>query len=412
MRPWRDQDELRQMPVYTLPFSELPGEWPDTTAMNPVRRFLWERTHRRSQREMLKDGSSSPLARLATLFFRRAIEEGWPAFQVLLRERRPGDSPGEPPDIDAMYGALESTGQKMTPELRKVCIGLCTHVTEVRAVAQGGETRVVYGVGGALIFEGMTEGIVGLALDGEFVLRPADDGREVRVHLEMLTGNQQGLEIRLSQGDARVLPFTTCHDITVILGVENPTYPGDTPFSRTAPEAGSEANHLEMGTHNGTHLDSPAHFFPRAARLDDFPIGHFIRPAQVVETTDPLAVTVADLADVRLDAGEAVLFKTRNSREGLITSGEWTEGFVPVSREAAQWCVEHEVPLVGHDYITVDPYGDREAPAHHTLLGNGITILEGVNLRDVPPGRYLLVCLPLRMPGAEGSPCRAVLLSP
>lgn len=214
-----------------------------------------------------------------------------------------------------------------------------------------------------------------------------------------------------------MLPFAKLYDITAVLGVENPTYPGDTAFSRTAPHAApeadpavTEANQITMGTHNGTHLDSPAHFYPHSTHLDGFPVSHFIRPARVVEITDPEAVRAAELAGVALEQGEAVLFRTRNSREGLVTNGEFTESFVPVARDAAQWCVDRDVPLVGHDYITVDPYGDREAPAHHLLLGNGIVVLEGVNLRDVPPGRYTLVCLPLSMRGAEGSPCRAVLL--
>ncbi len=214
-----------------------------------------------------------------------------------------------------------------------------------------------------------------------------------------------------------MLSFTKAYDITIVLGVQNPTYPGDTPFARTAPHAApgadpevTEANQITMGTHNGTHLDSPAHFFPHSAHLDDFPVSHFIRPALVVEISDPEAVRASELVDVELDEGEAILFRTRNSREGLVTSGVFTESFVPIARDAAQWCVDHGVSLVGHDYITVDPYGDGEAPAHRLLLGNGVVILEGVNLWDVPAGRYTLICLPLSMQGAEGSPCRAVLL--
>jgi arylformamidase len=214
-----------------------------------------------------------------------------------------------------------------------------------------------------------------------------------------------------------VLPFTVCHDITAVLGVENPTYPGDTPFSRVAPHAapdadpeGTEANQITMGTHNGTHLDSPAHFFPRATHLDDFPVSHFIRPARVVEITDPEAVRAAALEALALEPGEAVLFRTRNSRDGLVTSGQFSADFVYIAADAARWCVDRGVPLVGHDYVTVDPYGDSEAPAHHLLLGNGIVVLEGANLQGVAAGSYTLVCLPLSMRGAEGSPCRAVLL--
>ena len=207
-----------------------------------------------------------------------------------------------------------------------------------------------------------------------------------------------------------MLTYSLCHDITLILGVEDPTYPGDTGFSRTLGAHGNEANHLVMGTHNGTHLDSPAHFVPGAKRLDDFPPDYFVRPVRVVETWGREWVTADDLAGVSLAAGEGLLLKTANSREGIVTCGQFREDFVAIAPDAAQWCVAHGVPLVGHDYTTVDHYGNREAPAHNLLLTNGIPLLEGANLAAVAPGQYTLLCLPLRIPGAEGAPCRALLV--
>lgn len=212
-------------------------------------------------------------------------------------------------------------------------------------------------------------------------------------------------------------PFTVCHDITLLLGAEAPIYPGDTVFTRSKPDAPPDHDpevveyaHIVMGAHNGTHLDSPAHFFPREKHLADYPISYFLRPARVVEIEDPRLVTVAELVEVTLEPDEAILFKTENSRQGLISCGQFREDFVAISAEAAQWCVDHAVPLVGHDYITVDPYHSYEAPAHNCLLGHGIPLLEGVNLRNVAPGQYTLLCLPLKILGAEGAPARAVLV--
>jgi arylformamidase len=56
--------------------------------------------------------------------------------------------------------------------------------------------------------------------------------------------------------------------------------------------------------------------------------------------------------------------------------------------------------------------GNKEAPAHHALLRNGISLVEGLYLADVPPGDYILFCGPLRMEGSEGAPARAFLLTP
>ncbi|MDM7912005.1 MAG: hypothetical protein QUS09_02820, partial [Methanotrichaceae archaeon] len=65
--------------------------------------------------------------------------------------------------------------------------------------------------------------------------------------------------------------------------------------------------------------------------------------------------------------------------------------------------------LVGIDYLSVDKYGNNAAPVHHLLLKNDVLILEGIDLKEVSPGEYFLLCLPLRLKGAEAAPARAVL---
>ena len=80
------------------------------------------------------------------------------------------------------------------------------------------------------------------------------------------------------------------------------------------------------------------------------------------------------------------------------------------SPEAADWCVARGLGLVGIDHLSVDPVKGDDFPAHGTLLGNDVLILEGVNLRAVPPGRYTLIALPLKLHLSEGSPVRAVLV--
>ncbi|MEN6642441.1 MAG: cyclase family protein [Armatimonadia bacterium] len=200
------------------------------------------------------------------------------------------------------------------------------------------------------------------------------------------------------------------YDISVKLGQQNIVYPGDPAFSREAVTDGGEAMRLTMGAHSGTHLDAPAHFFPEdGQRLDDFPVDHFIMPARVVEILDPVAVQADDLEGLETEPGEAILFRTGNSHSGRVTNGVFTEEYVYLTQGAAMWCVDRKLRLVGLDYISLDAYGDPESPAHHTILGNGLLALEGINLEEVRPGRYRLICLPLSIRGAEGSPVRAVL---
>ena len=42
--------------------------------------------------------------------------------------------------------------------------------------------------------------------------------------------------------------------------------------------------------------------------------------------------------------------------------------------------------------------------------GARIALLEGVVLTDIPEGRYFLSAAPLNLAGADGAPCRAILI--
>ena len=58
--------------------------------------------------------------------------------------------------------------------------------------------------------------------------------------------------------------------------------------------------------------------------------------------------------------------------------------------------------------MSVGPFADG-GPTHRALLGAGIWIVEGLDLSAIEPGEYDLVCLPLKIEGADGAPARAVL---
>jgi arylformamidase len=208
----------------------------------------------------------------------------------------------------------------------------------------------------------------------------------------------------------------TVYDISVLLGGESIDFPGDPPYVRERVgrigETGPyELSSLRMSAHAGTHLDSPSHFFAGGWTIDAYPARDFILPARVVQAAGRDAVLPADLENARLRSGEAVLFKTANSLTGRSTSGVFSPDYVYLTLEVARVCVEKRVPLVGLDYITVERYGDQAFPVHRVLSENGILILEGIHLEQVPPGGYVLICLPLKIKGGEASPVRAVLLT-
>ncbi len=206
------------------------------------------------------------------------------------------------------------------------------------------------------------------------------------------------------------------YDITTLLGSENIDYPGDTPYARTmvctiGGGARYDLARLEMSAHSGTHLDAPAHFVSGGRTIDQYEVREFILPAHVIRIDDPEAVRGSALLESEIRPGEALLFKTCNSSGAQRRSGVFSEEFVYLSREAADLCVEKRVHLVGLDSVSVDRYGDEHYPVHERLSRAGILILEGIDLALVPPGKYTLIALPLKIRGGEASPVRAILLS-
>lgn len=208
--------------------------------------------------------------------------------------------------------------------------------------------------------------------------------------------------------------FKEFYDISVPLN-RAPIYPGDRPFSQEWMERmdrgdGYNLSALSLGSHAGTHLDFPAHLLEGGKGQNDYPPERFIMPAEVVCVSEDGPVLPDCLPKSGIESGQAVLFKTGNSRRGLMHQASFSEDFVSLSAQAARLCVACGVRLVGIDYLSVDKCGDDSLPVHRILLENDILILEGIDLEAVPCGRYTLICLPMRIEGAEASPVRTVLI--
>ena len=86
------------------------------------------------------------------------------------------------------------------------------------------------------------------------------------------------------------------------------------------------------------------------------------------------------------------------------------KGDAEVSAEAAKVFTESNILLLGNESQTVGP---ENAPmeVHLILLGAGTVLLEGIRLAEVSEGVYFLNAAPLNLSGADGSPCRAILIA-
>ena len=87
-----------------------------------------------------------------------------------------------------------------------------------------------------------------------------------------------------------------------------------------------------------------------------------------------------------------------------------TPDYVALTLDAAEWLVAQGIVLVGIDALSVDLFEDPQCSVHRILLAHDTIIVEGLDLREVSPGLYDLICLPLRIPGGDGAPARAVLV--
>lgn len=213
-----------------------------------------------------------------------------------------------------------------------------------------------------------------------------------------------------------MITYNHIYDISVTLGTQHINFPKDTPYKREMrwqikKNQGCDLSTLTMSSHSGTHIDMPSHFISGGKQLGDFPLSQFILVAQVIEIKDPEAVRIEEIQNNTMKPNTAVLFKTKNSRSGININQEFTESFVYMTGEAANLLVQRGISIVGIDYITLDKYKAEGYPAHNTLLSNNIPILEGIQLKAVPPGEYTLICLPLKINNGEASPVRAVLLN-
>ena len=175
-------------------------------------------------------------------------------------------------------------------------------------------------------------------------------------------------------------------------------YPGDPePKKHTlsATEDGDLYNltAFYMCAHNGTHIDAPFHFLPKGKTVEQMDLSVFLGDCFVARHR----------GDVTAGDAISILHKAAGARRILI-AGEAT-----VTAEAADVFAASGILLIGNESQTVGPE-DAPMQVHLILLGKGIALLEGVVLKDVPEGRYFLSAAPLNLAGADGAPCRAILV--
>lgn len=156
---------------------------------------------------------------------------------------------------------------------------------------------------------------------------------------------------------------------------------------------------IGMCAHNGTHVDAPYHFIDNGKTIDQVALERFVGYAYVA----------GHEGDISAEDAMAILEKVRGI-DNRAAKRILVKGNAVMTEEAAKVFVEAGILLFGNESQTVGPE-DAPMAVHLIMLGAEIVLLEGIRLGEVDEGVYLLNCAPLNLGGADGAPCRAILMS-
>lgn len=205
------------------------------------------------------------------------------------------------------------------------------------------------------------------------------------------------------------------YDVTFPISNETPVYEGDpnvkieVAASMTKGDA-ANVTALCFGAHTATHVDAPNHFIEGTRRVHELELEKLIGNCRVVKIDDDVIEIKPEHLE-NLETVERILFKTRNSAFWNEPEKGFRKDFTYISPEAARVLADANVKLVGIDYLSVEKFGSEDFAAHKSLLEKEVVIVEGLDLREVPPGDYEIICLPLKIISetGDGAPARTIL---
>ncbi len=201
------------------------------------------------------------------------------------------------------------------------------------------------------------------------------------------------------------------HDITMPMSAALPVWPEDAPFEYVcaASQAGgaiANTGRIRTSLHAGTHADAPKHLDASGTPIGQMDPSLFIGPAVVVDVRGVPVIGAEHLAGCPVEEAPRVLLRTDAWADRSALPLEWPA----LAPDLPDYLAERGAVLLGLDVPSADPGDSTELPVHRALMGHGIAIVECLALDGVPPGRYLLSALPLRITDGDGSPVRAVLV--
>lgn len=165
---------------------------------------------------------------------------------------------------------------------------------------------------------------------------------------------------------------------------------------------------ITFNSHTGTHIDAPAHFTRNGKTLDKLALDKFYGPCKVLDLTHiNEKITSKDLEKFDIQENDIIILKTKNS--SLKEQGNFVSDYIYLEKTGARFLADKKIKTFGFDYLGIE----RNQPGHEThkyLLNANIPIIEGLRLKNVKAGKYILSCFPIFIKNSDGAPARAILI--
>ncbi len=207
-------------------------------------------------------------------------------------------------------------------------------------------------------------------------------------------------------------------DLTYPLSAQTVMFPGFPqpeiePFY-TIEKEGANVSRINFVSHVGTHIDAPRHMLAGTRTVDELSLERLIGEAVVVDISgreNPTLISLADLQryDNIIHPGDILLVITGIYK--AYGTPAYNDACPALATDAANWLVKKEIAAYATDATSIEVPGSSGNPAHKILLGSEIPIIENLcNLERLSQPRVRFTCLPLKVKGGDGGPCRVVVI--
>lgn len=208
-------------------------------------------------------------------------------------------------------------------------------------------------------------------------------------------------------------------DLTHTISENMPVYPGtEKPkleVASTYEKDGFKETLINMFSHTGTHMDSPAHLFSQRTTLDSFSAEQFVGKGIVVDCSNlkegqKITMKYIETVKEKADTAQYILFYT--GWDKYWGTDTYFGNYPYITEEVAEYLINSKKKGVGIDVIGIDPIKDENLTIHKKLFAEtDIVVIENLTSLDKVGNDIFTFCaLPIKFKDSDGAPVRAIAI--